>query len=129
MSKSAKGSIETPGRNVRAKSGLNLSILDQGWFEFRRQLEYKQRWRGGQVVPVPARNTSRRCAQCGYTDKSNRTTQSAFECLSCAHRANADINAALNTLAAGHAVLACGESALQGRSMKQAPTEAILALA
>ncbi|HCV4054169.1 TPA: transposase, partial [Shigella sonnei] len=41
MSKSAKGTAEQHGRNVRAKSGLNRSILDQGWFEFRRQLEYK----------------------------------------------------------------------------------------
>lgn len=36
MSKSAKGNIEQPGRNVKAKSGLNKSILDQGWHEARR---------------------------------------------------------------------------------------------
>jgi putative transposase len=30
MSKSAKGTADAPGRNVRAKSGLNKSILDQG---------------------------------------------------------------------------------------------------
>ena len=40
MSKSAAGSSEAPGRNVRQKSGLNKSILDQGWAQFRRQLEY-----------------------------------------------------------------------------------------
>lgn len=39
MSKSAKGNAEEHGRNVKAKSGLNKSILDQGWYEFRRQLE------------------------------------------------------------------------------------------
>ncbi|WP_142906954.1 RNA-guided endonuclease InsQ/TnpB family protein, partial [Klebsiella pneumoniae] len=50
MSKSAKGTAERHGRNVRAKSGLNRSILDQGWYEMRRQLEYKQLWRGGQVL-------------------------------------------------------------------------------
>ncbi|MGI1411279.1 RNA-guided endonuclease TnpB family protein, partial [Escherichia coli] len=44
MSKSAAGTISHPGRNVRAKSGLNRSILDQGWYEMRRQLEYKQLW-------------------------------------------------------------------------------------
>lgn len=32
MSKSAKGTTETKGRNVKAKSGLNRSILDQSWF-------------------------------------------------------------------------------------------------
>ncbi|ENT3830761.1 RNA-guided endonuclease InsQ/TnpB family protein, partial [Escherichia coli] len=31
MSKSAAGTVSQPGRNVRAKSGLNRSILDQGW--------------------------------------------------------------------------------------------------
>ena len=47
MSKSARKTKENPGKNVKAKSGLNKSILDQGWGEFRRQLEYKQLWRGG----------------------------------------------------------------------------------
>ena len=47
MSASARGTIEEPGRNVRAKSGLNKAILDQGWFEFRRQLDYKLFWKGG----------------------------------------------------------------------------------
>ncbi|MGC2462032.1 MAG: transposase, partial [Steroidobacteraceae bacterium] len=41
LSKSARGNIQAPGQCVRAKSGLNKSILDQGWFEFRRQLAYK----------------------------------------------------------------------------------------
>ena len=41
MSKSASGNIKAPGRSVKAKSGLNKSILNQGWGEFRRQLEYK----------------------------------------------------------------------------------------
>ena len=66
MSKSAAGSSEAPGRNVRPKSGLNKSILDQGWVEFRRQLEYKQAWRGGEVIAVPAQNTSRTCPCCGH---------------------------------------------------------------
>ncbi|WP_206196926.1 hypothetical protein [Zooshikella ganghwensis] len=47
MSASAKGDSENPGKNVKAKSGLNKSILDQGWFEARRQLDYKQQWRNG----------------------------------------------------------------------------------
>jgi putative transposase len=36
MSASARGTEEEPGSNVRAKAGLNKSILDQGWYEFRR---------------------------------------------------------------------------------------------
>ena len=55
MSASAAGTHASPGRHVRAKAGLNRSILDQGWFEFRRQLEYKQSWLGGWVIAVPRR--------------------------------------------------------------------------
>ena len=47
MRKSAKGIIENPGRNVKVKSGLNRSILDQAWYKFRRQLEYKLSWQRG----------------------------------------------------------------------------------
>jgi len=61
MSKSAAGTSEAPGRNVRAKSGLNKAILDQGWFEFRRQLQYKLDWNGGMLIAVPPQNTSRTC--------------------------------------------------------------------
>ncbi len=80
MSKSAAGTVSQPGRNVRAKSGLNRSILDQGWYEMRRQLEYKQLWRGGQVLAVPPAYTSQRCACCGHTAKENRLSQSKFRC-------------------------------------------------
>ena len=129
MSKSAKGTAEQHGRNVRAKSGLNRSILDQGWFELRRQLEYKQLWRGGQVLPINPAYTSQKCACCGHTAKENRQSQSKFECLACGYIANADVNGARNILAAGHAALACGEMAVLGRSMKQEPTETIQATA
>lgn len=53
MSKSAKSTAEQHGRNVKAKSGLNRSIRDQGGYEMHRQLEYKQLWRGGQVLAIP----------------------------------------------------------------------------
>jgi putative transposase len=123
MSKSAKGSSDKHGRNVKAKSGLNKSILDQGWFEFRRQLEYKQAWRGGWVQAVPPQYTSQRCSCCGHVSRDNRITQAKFECVECGHSENADINAARNILAAGHAVLACREMVQSDRSMKQEPTE------
>ncbi|EMO0749811.1 transposase [Escherichia coli] len=121
MSKSAAGTVSQPGRNVRAKSGLNRSILDQGWYEMRRQLVYKQLWRGGQVLAVPPAYTSQRCACCGHTAKENRLSQSKFECQVCGYTANADVNGARNILAAGHAVLACGEMVQSGRSLKQEP--------
>ncbi|HFT0289755.1 TPA: RNA-guided endonuclease InsQ/TnpB family protein, partial [Proteus mirabilis] len=125
MSKSAKGTTERHGRNVKAKSGLNRSILEQGWYEMRRQLEYKQLWRGGQVLAIPPAYTSQKCACCGHTAKENRQSQSQFECLECGYTANADINAARNILAAGHAVLACGGRVQSDRPSKQEPAELI----
>ncbi len=124
MSKSAAGSAEAPGRNVKAKSGLNKSILDQGWFEFRRQLDYKQAWRGGQVVAVNPRNTSRTCPCCGHVSAENRPTQARFACVVCGYENNADVVGAINVLAAGHAVLACGGRVQSGRPAKQEPAEA-----
>ena len=107
MSKSAAGTVDAPGRNVRAKSGLNKSILDQGWFEFRRQLDYKLAWNGGYLVAVPPRNTSRTCPCCGHVSAENRQTQAKFECVECGFVENADVVGAINVLRAGHARLAC----------------------
>ncbi len=124
MSKSAAGSSDSPGRNVKAKSGLNKSILDQGWFEFRRQLEYKQVWLGGDVLAVSARNTSRTCPACGHVSADNRQTQAKFACMDCGYENNADLVGAINVLERGHRLLACGELAQSGRSVKQEPAEA-----
>jgi putative transposase len=101
MSRSGRGTVNAPGRNVRAKAGLNTSILDQGWAEFRRQLEYKQTWRGGMVIAIDPRNTSRTCPCCGHVSAENRKTQAVFRCVRCGYGADADVNAARNILAAG----------------------------
>ncbi len=129
MSKSAKGTANAPGCNVRAKSGLNKSILDQGWGEFRRQLEYKTAWHGGYLVAVDPKNTSRTCPCCGHASKENRKTQALFACVSCGYGNNADHVGALNILAAGHAVIACGGMAQSGRPSKQEPAETTSAIA
>lgn len=110
MTKSAKGSIETPGRNVKAKSGLNKAILTQGWYELRRQIEYKQLWRGGYAIAVPAKNTSRTCPECYYVSAENRCTQSLFVCMQCRYENHADLVGAINVARAGRARLACGET-------------------
>ena len=124
MSKSASGTLEAPGRKVAQKKGLNKAILDQGWGEFRRQLEYKTRWNGGEFVAVPAAYTSQTCPCCGHISRENRQTQALFACVSCGYENNADHVGAINVLAAGHAVLACGEPVQSGRSAKQEPAEA-----
>jgi putative transposase len=115
--------MDVPGTNVAAKSGLNKSILDQGWGEFARQLAYKQKWRGGTVLKVPPQYTSRTCSICGHEAKENRKTQEQFTCINCGHTENADINAAKNILAAGLAAQACGGDGVS-RPVKQEPAEA-----
>jgi len=106
MSSSAKGTIEKPGRNVKAKSGLNKSILDQGWGEFNRQLTYKLEWNGGRLETVPPEYTSQRCPSCNHVSQENRKTQATFRCVECDYKENADTVAALNIERAGRAQLA-----------------------
>jgi len=105
MTASAAGTIDEPGRNVAAKSGLNRRISDQGWGEFRRQLGL-----GGTLQLVDPRNTSRTCNACGHVSADNRVSQSLFKCVACGHASNADTNAAKNILGrAGCARIACGD--------------------
>ena len=106
LTRSAKGTVEQPGRNVRQKSGLNRSILAQGWYGIRTKLEYKSDWYRRQFVAVPAHHTSQRCSECGHVDAGNRVSQELFRCLGCGHEANADINAAENIRRQGLLILA-----------------------
>jgi putative transposase len=124
MSRSSRGNSEQHGKNVAQKSGLNRAILDQGWGEFRRQLAYKVAWNGGMLLAVPPHNTSRTCPCCSHVSKDNRKTQAKFLCVDCGYENNADVVGAINVLERGYRLLACGESAQSGRSMKQEPTEA-----
>jgi putative transposase len=114
MSASAKGSIEEPGRKVKQKSGLNKSVLDQGWHSFRKMLEYKLAWAGGTLLTVPPHHTSQTCPVCGHESKGNRVSQSEFRCEECRFVGNADHVAAINILRAGHARIACGDTGLVG---------------
>lgn len=108
MSKSSKGTKENPGKNVKAKSGLNRSILDQGWYTFQNLLSYKLDWRGGRPILISPKNTSLKCRICGHIAKDNRAVLEEFQCVNCGHTENADLNASINILAEGHSVIACG---------------------
>ncbi|MBF0205278.1 MAG: transposase [Oligoflexia bacterium] len=110
MSKSASGTIENPGTNVNAKSGLNRSILRQGWYTFQTLLEYKSHWYGGYVKYVDPQNTSRKCSHCGHIEKGNRLTQEKFCCKNCGFELHADYNAAINIFTRGHRGSACGDA-------------------
>lgn len=100
MTRSARGSVEAPGRNVAAKSGLNRSINDAGWGVLQDMLTYKAEEAGIEVVLVNPANTSRTCHQCGHVAAANRSAE-AFRCRKCGHSAHADTNAARNILRLG----------------------------
>ena len=124
MTRSAKGTLTEPGRNVKAKSGLNRAILAKGWHQFALALSSVARYTGTTVVTVPAPLTSQRCSACGHVDPKSRESQAVFRCTRCAHYEHADINAARNILAAGLAVTACQDQIRPSdrrRSLKQEP--------
>ncbi len=104
MTRSAKGTAEQPGRNVRAKAGLNREISRSGWGLLARRLQDKA---PGRVEKVPPAYTSQRCSACGHVDGRSRESQARFLCAGCGYAGNADVNAARN-IAAGHAVKARG---------------------
>ena len=110
MTASAKGTPEAPGRNVRAKAGLNRALLNMAFGEIRRQLDYKCRWYGSEFLTVNPAFTSQRCSECGHTEAGNRPCQAVFRCLKCGHHENADHNAAKNIMAAGIGLPAAGRA-------------------
>ena len=104
MTRSAKGTRENPGRNVRAKAGLNREILRSGWGLLVRRLADKA---PGRVAKIKPHYTSQRCSACGQVDRDSRESQAVFRGTACGFACNADVNAAKN-IAAGHAVTARG---------------------
>ncbi len=101
MTRSARGTVERPGRNVAAKAALNRSILDAGWGQLTRFLAYKAASAGRDIVRVPAAGTSQTCAACGHRHRENRVSRDRFSCRACGHEDHADANAAAVILAAG----------------------------
>ncbi|XVQ11419.1 RNA-guided endonuclease InsQ/TnpB family protein [Spirillospora sp. CA-255316] len=132
MTRSAKGTIERPGRNVAAKAGLNRGILAGGWAMLVERLEHKA---PGRVYRIDPAGTSQRCSACGIRDREARESQARFRCRSCGFACNADVNAARNIAhetklvieheaglvgtAAGPAVAARGRSGLPGRTNRE----------
>ncbi|MGX4694217.1 RNA-guided endonuclease InsQ/TnpB family protein [Streptomyces sp. JNUCC 63] len=100
MVKSARGTVEEPGRNVARKAGLNRSIAAEAWGRTVTMLTYKTARHGGTLVKIPAPGTSQRCSACGFTTPGSRESQAVFVCKNpdCGWSGNADHNAARNIL-------------------------------
>lgn len=101
MTASARGTLEKPGTNVRAKAGLNRAILDASFAEIRRQLTYKTSWYRselaitGRFVP-----TSKTCSTCGAVKAKLPLSMREYHCDHCGTHLDRDVNAARNIAAA-----------------------------
>jgi putative transposase len=124
MTRSARGTVERPGRNVRLKAGLHRAIMASGWGRLVDRLEHKA---PGRIHKVAAAYTSRRCSACGHVAAESRQSQTAFRCVACAWTGNADYNAARNIAAAGQVVAARGGLALAGPVNREPPTLGVVA--
>ena len=125
MTRSARGTVEQPGRSARAKAGLNRGILAAGWGRLVTRLDHKAPNRVEKINPA---FTSQTCSACGHRAPDNRESQAVFRCVACGHQDNADVNAAKNirergielASAAGLAVAGRGDLG-NSRSMKRQP--------
>ncbi|MDF2272667.1 transposase [Streptomyces coacervatus] len=129
MVKSARGTVEEPGRNVAQKAGLNRAIAQEAWGRTVTMLTYKTARYGGTLHKVPAPNTSLRCSDCGFITPGSREDQTTFVCKNpgCGFAANADWNAARNILhlyRTGHtvAIPAAGRAVVRRARHVKPPT-------
>ena len=113
MTRSAKGTVESPGTKVAQKRGLNREINSQTWGMIRQQLTYKAEWAGRELVVVDPKYTSQDCSACGVRDASSRRGK-VYQCTSCGMVLDADVNAARNILS----------KALLGRNFPEAVLDA-----
>ena len=96
-------------RNLVKNHTLAKAISDVGWGEFVRQLEYKAKWYGRQLVKIDRfYPSSKTCSHCGHVLDSLPPDIREWVCPECGTYHDRDTNAALNILAAGLAVTACG---------------------
>ncbi len=98
MSKSAKGNEINHGKNVKAKAGLNKTILNASFYQFQSMLKYKSKLNGKLFVKVDPKYTSLECSVCGNRDKANRPKQDYFKCTKCGYETNPDIQASKTIL-------------------------------
>lgn len=99
MARSARGTVLSPGKNVKAKSGLNSAILDVGWGEIRRQLEYKTQWYGSRLEVIGRfEASSKTCSGCGAVKSTLSLSERIYQCAVCGRSLDRDHNAALNIL-------------------------------
>lgn len=99
MTRSARGTVEAPGSNVRQKAGLNRALADAAPGRLISMLRYKAEWAGGVLVEVDPRRTSQECSFCGVT-VAKALSERRHGC-ACGAELHRDHNAAINILQRG----------------------------
>lgn len=125
MTRSARGSLTAPGRNVRAKAGLNKAILDAGFSTIRWQLDCKTKWYGSNLVVIDRwAPSSKTCSACGVVKTKLALSERTYRCDACGHTVDRDLNAARN-LAAWAAGVQPGDDAPSGGESQTARGEPV----
>ena len=94
ITRSAKGTLVEPGKNVRQKAGLNRVLADAAPSRLISMIAYKAESAGGKMIKVDPRNTSRTCSACGVVDAAHLSI-SRYRCR-CGLDLQRDHNAAIN---------------------------------
>jgi IS605 OrfB family transposase len=92
--------------NKYIRTGMNRNINDASWGDIKTKLEYKSNWYGNKFVLVPARGTTQTCNNCGNVPEVRvELNVRTYKCEDCGHEMDRDLNAALNILKNGKAIL------------------------
>ncbi|NER08159.1 MAG: IS200/IS605 family element transposase accessory protein TnpB [Okeania sp. SIO3C4] len=104
-----------------ANHKLAKAVADMGFYEFRRQLEYKCELYGSELIVVDRWfPSSKTCSNCGSVKESLLLSERVFNCEHCNFSCNRDLNAALNLAqAVSSTVTACGLDNADVARMKQ----------
>lgn len=98
-------------KGMLANRRLSRAIADMGFYEFRRQLEYKAVWRGAQVVVADRwYPSSKLCCSCAHRLDTLGLDVRHWTCPGCGAKHDRDVNAAINLkdMAVSSTASACG---------------------
>ena len=100
---------------------LAKAVADMGFYEFRRQLEYKCQLYGTKYIVVDRWfPSSKTCSRCGQVKQSLSLSECVFNCEYCGFSCDRDLNASLNlAMAVNSTVTACGLDNADVARMKQ----------
>lgn len=88
-------------KGMMKNHSLSKAISDAGWFEFKRQLQYKAKWNRKLFITIERTEpTSKRCSSCGSI-QDMPLGKTIYSCPACGMQLDRDLNAARNILNLG----------------------------